>query len=61
MLHLFPMPPKKSQPASLTKAESLLFLIAVHLDTAIKYLEANPSDDASWFLNGVEEEVVCHS
>ncbi len=54
------MPPKKSQPASLTKAESLLFLIAVHLDTAIKYLEANPSDDASWFLNRVKEEVVCH-
>ncbi|KAI9447570.1 hypothetical protein H4582DRAFT_1894718 [Lactarius indigo] len=52
------MAPKRSPQSTLTKAEGLLFLIAVRLLTAFRYKEANPGGDFSHFLGKIKGELI---
>lgn len=55
------MPPKKAPVPSLTTAEQMLLLIAARVDTAIRYMEANPGEDSGQFMERMAEEVVSNA
>lgn len=51
------MPPKKTK-SKLTKAEQVLLLVAARLDTALRYMEANPDKDYSHYMDELFQEMV---
>lgn len=57
----FAMPPKKVPVPSLKTTEKMLLLVAARVDTAIRYMEANPCEDDGHYMACMSDEVVSNS